>query len=202
MYTLKNPARPNGIKLLTSLDELTSEMLSQITKEVKLKPHYNIILLTYKTSLFNLASTAGGKMSENISITPILAKSASCDCSDCSNCKDCNSDPVKGTILTPIIAPSAIERGHELFIPIAAHINNVMKYINEDNDFRVSLFQKKYTGNLAAINSEGMYLDKMILADNNTNIYCFAFKIVPDTDIVATVPLHQHIDDYSKIVSR
>lgn len=190
MYILKNPEANGGIRLLTSLTELTQDMLNDITKNITIRPHYNIVLLAYKTSLFNLASANGKLDNENISVTPIIAKRAS------------DSAPVKGSktasaLTTPIIAPSAIERGHEIFIPVAAHINNVIRYINENNDFRISLFQKKYDGNLKANNI--VVTDATMLKDNNTKVYCFAFKVIADTDIVAEVPLHQTIEDFSYV---
>lgn len=184
MYTLKSKNNSIGINLPTSFDEITPEILERITKNVKLSDHYTLVALIYRTSLFKLAAqVVGGKADESISVTPVIAKHS-----------DCVGSPVKESLTIPIIAPSVLERAFEVYIPTAASVNKVMSFIQEDNELRVSLFQKKYTGNLEA-NGITEYTPEFVTQDNNTNVYILGFKAVADNDIIAEIPLHNNIVD-------
>lgn len=191
MYLLQSDKINYGIKLPTSIDEISSEVLQKITKDIELKPYYTLVCLAYRTTLFNLASQVKGKIKEDsIGIIPIVAKVAA-DAAD----KDSTNLPVKGSdaLIRPIIAPSSIERGYEVNIPTAASFNHVLRYINNDNDLRIELFQKKYVRNLQY---EGKELtEENIHVDNSTPVYLLGFKVVANNDIVATVPIHHSIDD-------
>lgn len=185
MYLLKNPSMDWGINLMTSIDEITPAFLTEITKLIELSKHYTIIALAYKTTLFNLSANNGSIGKDNIFVTPIIAKTADTDNSP---------SPVKKSVgLIPVIAPSSIERGHEVHINIKAHINNVLKYINTDDSFRISLFQKKYEENVKSMHI--IPTPNIVLEDNNTPVYCLSFKIVPNTDIVATNEYDGYVND-------
>lgn len=188
MYLLQGDKANYGINIPTSMSEITNEVLTELTKNIVLSPHHTLICLVYKTTLFNLASSVrNGLNQDTVSVTPLVAKVA--DAADSTHL------PVKGSEATmrPIIAPSVLERGYEVFVPTAASINSVMGYIQHDEDLRIQLFQKKYKGNAQTL---GVPLtDKIVIEDNNTDIYLLGFKIVGNNDIVATVPLKQEIDD-------
>lgn len=201
MYYLNSDKLAYAIKLLTSLEEITAESLLLLTKNVKLAEHYSIICLAYKTSLFKLASNVNGNFGDEvINVVPILAPKVS-DVSADADVIDTTHLPVKEMgLYRPIIAPSIIERGHELYIPTACSIQAVLGYLQKDNDLRIKLFRKEYTGNLKNLGIDNPN-DDYITEDNNTNIYLLGFKIVANNDIVAKVPLKQDIDDpayYSK----
>ncbi|AXH74482.1 MAG: hypothetical protein KNU04_gp03 [crAssphage sp. isolate ctbg_1] len=188
MYLLQGDKATYGINIPTSMSEITNEVLAELTKNIILSPHHTLICLVYKTTLFNLASSVrNGLNQDTVSVTPLVAK--------VSDTLVNTQLPVKeeSQVMRPIIAPSIIERGYEVFIPTAASINSVMGYIQHDEDLRIQLFQKKYKGNAQTL---GVPLtDKIIIEDNNTDIYLLGFKIVGNNDIVATIPLKQEIDD-------
>ena len=192
MYYLKSDKADYGINLLTSIDELTPELLNELTKEITLSKHYAIVCIAYRTSLFDMSSTiGGGKRPEMINVIPLIAKV---------NTDDTNS-PVKGETMigqSPIIAPTALERGYQVYIPSVATANQVFKYIANDNDLRTKLFQKKYDGNVKYL---GLYnaQPEMIIEDNKTKVIILDFKIVPMTDIVGYSPVNYTIEDFALI---
>lgn len=184
MYFLQSEKATYGINLPTSLDELTPEVLYNLTKDIKLSNNYTLICLAYKTTLFQLASdvNAGLGKDGNINVIPLIAKT------------DSVQYPVKECIANrPIIAPSVLERGYEVFIPTAASLQAVVGYLQHDNELRVELFQKKYKGNLK--DYKGVITDDVVIKDNSTPIYILGFKIVHNNDIVAINPIHQEIED-------
>lgn len=191
MYLLTSPSADYNIGLPTSLDEINNKILNDLTKNVTLSNHYSIICLVYKTTLFKLASKInGGIKDDSISVTPILVRS---------NNGDRIESPVEvseHTLIRPIIAPSSIERGHELFIPTAASLNSVLGYIQRDNNLRINLVQKKYIDNLKSLGCINPN-NKMIIEDNSTPIYLLGFKIVGNNDIIATVPLKYNVVDFA-----
>lgn len=194
MYFLYSEKANNSINLPTSLSEITPTILNNLTKDVNLSEHYSIVALIHKTSLFNIAANvAGGKLAETISIIPVIAKSSIT--ATASDAKDCSVAPVKGqTLLRPIIAPSVIERGFELYIPTAASVNNVCKFINNDESLRRSLYSKTYNGNVIK-NGIDNPSAQFIATDNDTKVYILGFKIIANNDIVATVPLKYTLDN-------
>lgn len=188
MYLLSSDKADYNILVPTSMSDITNEGLKDITKNIKVSEHYSIICLVYKTTLFNLASQVTCQLkADNISVTPILV--------DATAGLDNNGLPVKGSdgLIRPIIAPSAIERGHEVYVPTAASLNSVLGYIQHDNDLRIELYQKKYKKNVEALGV--IPTDKIVIEDNSQSIYLLGFKIVPNSDIIATVPLNQSIAD-------
>lgn len=179
MYYLQADKANYGIKFFTSVNEITPEILKEFTKNVKLSDHYVAVCIAYKTSLFNLASEIGNsKNASTVQVIPLIAKH-----------KD---EELVG--MKPIVAPSAIERGHHLFIPTAASMSSVVGYFKKFNDLRIKCFQKKYTGNLNFKLNITPLQDK-IVEDNNTPIFVLEFKIIPECDIVAVVPKDNYIKD-------
>lgn len=191
MYLLKSNKADYAIQLPTSMNEITNKILAELTDNITLKEHYTLVALVYKTTLFNLASQVnGGLKADSINVIPIIAKESVVTVT-----KDKNHLPVKGHdgLIRPIIAPSAIERGYEVYIPTAASLNSVLGYIQHDNDLRIELFQKKYKGNVESLGV--IATDNIVIEDNSQPIYLLGFKIVANNDIVATVPLKQSIKD-------
>lgn len=186
MYYLNSNKADYAIKLPTTLNEITPELLVQLTKNVKVAEHYRIVCLIAKTTLFKLASGVNGHNGDEIiNVVPALVPVKS---------ELINSPVNEHQLIRPIIAPSVLERGYELFIPTAASMQAVCGYIQKDNDLRVALFQKKYTDNLNNKTTKA-FDDKDIILDNNSSIYMLGFKIVAENDIVATVPFNHKVDD-------
>jgi len=186
MYLLKAENATYGINFFTNIDEITPEILERLTSKINLSEYYTVLCNVYKTTLFNLAAEIGGNKSKTstMSIIPIIAKTTS----DKFNIGD-----------RPIIAPTSIERGYQVFIPTAASMSSVIGYLKKFNDLRVQLFQKKYTGNILYNTSvpspvDGI-TDKEVIADNNSSIYILDFKIVANSDIVGTIPTNNTIND-------
>lgn len=186
MYYLNSDKANYAIKLPTTTKEITPEMLVSLTKDVKVSDHYRIVCLIAKTTLFKLASGVNGHNGDEvINVVPVIVPIAS----------ELINSPVKEhQLIRPIIAPSVLERGYELFIPTAASMQAVCGYIQKDNDLRVALFQKTYTGNLNN-KTDKAFTKEDIIADNNSSIYMLGFKIVATNDIVAQVPFNHKVDD-------
>ena len=105
--------------------------------------------------------------------------------------------PVEGEHIigsAPFIAPSSLERGHQVHVPSMASVNKVYSYISNDNDLRIKLFQKKYDGNIKYLGVNDI-TKEILIEDNNTPIIIIDFKIVPISDIVASSPIKPIIND-------
>ena len=200
MYLLKSNKLDYNINLPTTIDEV-KEVIKNVLDDVKLAPHYSVIAIAFKTTLFKLAAQAGGNTQDNsIQVTPIIAKTADAD-------TDVNSNsPLKEQIVVgnvPIIAPSVLERGFHLSLNIGASMAGVMNYLQNDPTLRINLFQKKYDGNVKALGvttiDGGIPMNNIIAEDNNTPVYIIAFKIVANNDIVASTPVEYTVDDITTL---
>lgn len=191
MYYLNSDKANYAIYIPESIHEITNDMLDKITKHINIAPHYSLIALLYKTSLFKLASKVNNNVGDDyIKVLPVFVRA------NYDNCNSRNLSPVeedKG-LIRPIIAPSVIERGYEVYVSTAMSLQSVLGYIQNDYNLRNSLINKTYKGNVLRLGVENPDA-KTIAEDNNTNIYMIGFKVVATNDIVAGVPYDYAIYD-------
>lgn len=188
MYLIKSVKTKTCINVPTSLSDFTPERLSNLLKDVTIAEHYVVLATVIKTSLFKLATDYNSKQSTALTAIPIIAKT---------------SNPVKEMMRVgdkAVITPTDLERGTYLPVPVKASFGNIMSLFANDNDLRVDCFQKKYKDNIYSIFDYSYHdniTEKDINKDNETPLYLVEFRIVPESSIIATVPLVRAIEDFT-----
>lgn len=166
MIQIKSEKKSYGINFPASIDELTADVLKSITEQVKLPKHYCIIALCFKTRLFDFVVAMNSKKEHSISVVPVLAKISE---EDSAETNAAVSDKV-------IISRSSLEMGTHLNLPVMISTDNARNYLASDEDLTKSIITR----------SNPIFKD-MIKRDN---IIVLEFKIIPVSDIKATVPLN------------
>ncbi len=191
MYYLKSKRLSYGMNIPTTLNEIAPEILTSLTKDVIVAPHYAIVALAFKTSLFEFAISINNNKKDNVKIVPIIAKTDS----DLYKVGD-----------RPIVASSGIELAHHVAIPTCISTNAVHGYFIRDEqltkdsniigaaNLRTECTKKQYTGNLTAIGITDT-TPSMIESDNKVSIYLLEFKIIPLNSIVGVMPGDFRLDD-------
>lgn len=163
MIELKSSKRNYGVILPNSIEEITPEILNEITKRVSLPKHYCVVALCFKTRLFDFVVAMNSKKESSVSVVPIMAKISEEDAKEI-NCEIGNK---------LIIDRSALERGSHLRLPVIISTDNIKSYINSDETL-----VKEIIGSKA--NTE-------IGMKKTSPIILLEFKIVPVNDISASV---------------
>lgn len=151
MITLKSDRLSYGINLPTSVDEITKEVLAEITAHINLPKYYAVIALCKQVNLaqFLLATSGNKKANVRVSVTPVLAKIGD------EAAKEINAEAGKRVV----IAVSDLERGDHLHLNTMITDNNVREYLDSDESLRRDIFAgTKF---------------------KNENVYIVEFKIVP-----------------------
>ena len=164
MITIKSEKKSYGINFPTSVSELTPDVLNIITEQVKLPKHYCIVALCFKTALFDFVVAMNSKKEHSVGIVPLLAKINEEDKID----TNANvSDRV-------ILSRSALEMATHISLPVLISTDNARNYFASDNELTKSI-----------INKTNPIFSNMTKKDN---IIVVEFKILPVSDIKATVP--------------
>lgn len=166
MIQIKSEKKSYGINFPTSVDELTADVLTSITEQVKLPKHYCIVALCFKTRLFDFVVAMNSKKEHSISVVPVLAKISE---EDSVETNAVVSDKV-------IVSRSALEMGSHLNLPVMISTDNARNYLASDEALTKSIITR----------SNPIFKD---LAKRD-NIIVLEFKIIPVSDIKATVPLN------------
>lgn len=164
MIQIKSEKKSYGINFPTSIDELTPEVLTSITEQVKLPKHYCIIALCFKTRLFDFVVAMNSKKEHSISVVPILAKISEEDAAE-TNASISNK---------VIVSRSSLEMGTHISLPVIISTDNTRNYLASDESLTKSIITR----------SNPIFKD-MTKSDN---IIVLEFKIIPVSDIKATVP--------------
>lgn len=180
MLEIKSKAKSYGINFPTSVEEITPEVLENITKGVKLPKYYCIVALCFKTKLFEFVTAIDSKRETNVSVVPILAKISEEDA------KDINT--AVGDKL--IIDRSSLERGSHLNLPVMIGSNNASKYIKSDNDLVRTISSGNFNKPKIDLN-----INKSLIPANSPTIVVLEFKIVPINTINASVPVDHKVED-------
>lgn len=172
MLEIKSKKLTYGIKFPTSLEEVTGDVLKEITTGIKLPKHYCIVALCFKTKLFDFVNTISYSKETNLSVTPLLANIAEgCESEINANCGD-----------KLIIDRSSLERGIHLNLPISISSNNAAAYFKQDSTLVKDIQEGKY--------NKDSYSPK---------IYVLEFKIIPIVDVKAAIPVNRESHDIFRI---
>lgn len=166
MITIKSEKKSYGISFPTSVNELTPEIFDEITKQVKLPKHYCIVALCFKTRLFDFVVAMNSKKEQAVAIVPLLAKINEEDK------VDVNADISDRVILSR----SALEMGTHISLPVIISTDNARNYFSSDEELTKSIISRR-----------NPIFTNMTKRDN---IIVLEFKIIPISDIKATVPLN------------
>lgn len=162
MLKIQSSTKNYGINFPTYVDEITPEMFKEITKRVNLPKHYCVVALCFKTKIFDFILSMKNKQEYNINVVPVMAKISDEDS------KEINSKI--GDRL--VIDRSSLERGNHINIPIMISSVNAKNYFESDTELISKILRK----------------DASLDIDVTKNIIIMEFKIVPVTDIAASVP--------------
>lgn len=158
MIKLSNDKLKLGINLPTSVDEITPEMLEQLTAQVKLGKNYVIIALCYEVNFMNLVLS-----NKQQKATKVYTKVAKL------NADSEYIDLKVGDIVA--ISKSAIELGQHLYIKSVASEAYIKAYLLD----KVRLSRPSATSiNASDLNDI-----------DGRNFLLMEFKVVPITDIKA-----------------
>lgn len=122
MITIQGEKTNYGINFPTEVEELTPELLNVITENIKLPKHYCIVVLCFKTTLFNFVAAINSNRTTDIGVVPVLAKIYD---EDVENVKAVVGDKI-------VIDRSSLERGVQLNLKTVISSNNARRYFNND----------------------------------------------------------------------
>lgn len=165
MLTIKSKRSSFGINFPTDVSEVTANVLTEITKNVKLPKHYCIIAMCYKTKVFDFVASLNKNVGPTIQMTPLLAKVNSDDISEN------NPDLKIGDRV--IVERASIERGTHLHLPTMVTIANASKYFGRDKELSSAIVKGEYD-----------YGHELI---TKPEIVILEFKILPVGDIHASI---------------
>lgn len=149
-----------GIKLPTSINEITPDVLNAIVNGIKIPKHYCIIAMAFKTKVFDFLSTIATKKDYSVQVTNLLAYIA-----------DEDKATIDANVADKIVIDrSSIERGNQLTINVDATVERAKQFFANDTELVRSIM----TGKNEELNSS----DSIILLN---------FKIVPIVDIKAAI---------------
>lgn len=175
MIKIKSDKLNYGINFPTSIYEIKADDLKFITQEVKLPDHYCIVALAFTTKLFDFCAAINSNRNTNIAVTPILAKIHEEDI-----------DVVHANVGDKVIMDrSSLERGVHINLKTVISSTSARNYFNEDQDLIKAIITKNSNANV----------DKELVSDKSPNIVVLEFKIIPVTDISASIPVIHDITD-------
>ena len=183
MITIKSEKKSYGINFPTSKEEITSELLEAVTKQVKLPKHYCIVALCFQTKVFDFVTMTKSRNNPNVAVTPVLAKISADD-----------AELINASVGDKLIIDrSSLERGVHLNLPVAINSNSARNYFEADPELCRNIMTKSDKSNV----------DKKLVDIKNSNIIILEFKIVPVNDISAANPMKHEVFDpfisYSKV---
>lgn len=189
MLVIKSKKLDYGINFPTELNEITPEVLTTLTKDVKLPKHHCIVALCFRTKLFEFVAAMRNSSGKDINITPLLAKISDNDA------KEIN--VAVGDKL--VMDRSSIERGVHLPIKTLCSTQHAYNYLDKDADLSRGIM----TGELNAdiIDSK---TNKPLTRTDSPYIYIINFKVVPITNIYGGIPVDSSVQDpflYKEVVS-
>lgn len=169
MIEVKSDKLNYGINFPTSIYEITADDLKRITNNVKLPKHYCIVALAFTTKLFDFCTAINSNRNTDVSVTPILAKISEEDV-----------HVVNANVGDKLIVDrSSLERGVHINLKTVISSSVARNYLNSDQELIKNIITKN---NKANINKE-------LVSDKSPNIVVLEFKILPVTDISASVPI-------------
>lgn len=184
MIKIQSAKLSYGINFPTSVKEITPEILTSITENVKLPKHYCIVALLFKTKVFDFCTMISSNRNATIGVTPVLAKIYDEDSQ--------NINAVVGDKI--VIDRTSLERGVQLKLPIMISSDNARNYFSKDDSLVKAIMTKDYE---AITNHK---INKQLIGANSPDIIIAEFKIVPVNDIYASMPIEYDVIDPFKVV--
>lgn len=147
----KNKEVEYKLNLPTTLSEITSDYIRDVTSNIEVESNYSIVGLIFKEKISTLAfNVRKNKKSSDISVVPVFVKSGATNSDFINNLKI-------GDKL--VISPSDIMLGHHLSTPRnLLTINNVLDIVNGNLD----LYNK-----LISINTECYFIEFKLVPNCN-----------------------------------
>lgn len=167
MITIKSKEKNYAIIVPESIDKGTKEVIGNYLTNVHLPKNYCIIALCYKTRIFDFITMLKNIKDSTVSVVPILAKISNEDANKI------NAEAGRKVI----ISRSALERAVHLNVKCAISVSNVRNYFIDSPSYIKELMTDKSNDNIA-----------------KKDIILIEYKIVPITDISATIDDSQIID--------
>ena len=168
MITIKHDGVQGVINLPTSVREITPEMFAQLTSNITLQKHYVLVALCWKLGISEILMT--NKKTGNAKVVTVVAKT---------NLEEKDAWVKVGDIA--IVNKSAIELGTHVHVDTVASMPSVYNHYVE--------LSKLGTPNAIGITKDALKdLPK-------EQVYLLEFKIVPVTDIKASVDAFKSNED-------
>lgn len=134
MITIKSASAKYGINFPSDVTEITPEMLTSITSNVKLPKYYCIVALCYKTKVFDFVASLNKKSSPMVATIPLIAKISEEDAKD-------RNVQVGDRIITD---RSAIERGTHINLKTMVSLGNAGNYFTKDRELIGQIIKGEY----------------------------------------------------------
>ena len=180
MLVIKSKKLSYGINFPTDLSEITPEVLTSLTENIKLPKHYCIVALCCNTKLFEFCASMRNGKDSNVAVTPLLAKISANDAEDMNI-------SVGDKI---IIDRSSLERGVHVSVPTLINTQNAYNYLDKDPDLSKAIMTNNASSVLVDPN-----INKSLAAGNSPKIYIMNFKIVPVNSIYGSIEMGTNIND-------
>lgn len=171
MLEIKSSTKDFSVKFPTKLNEITGDVLTQITAGINLPKYHCAVAMCFKTNIFNFVVAMSNNKNSSVSVVPILAKISEED-----------SKEVNAKVGEKIIIDrSSLERGVHLNLPTMITSNNAKSYFNSDPNLTKAIVTRD---NNIEIDPK---MNKQLIAANSPEIIVLEFKIVPVNAISASI---------------
>lgn len=189
MLVIKSKKLNYGINFPTELNEITPEVLTTLTKDVKLPKHHCIVALCFRTKLFEFVAAMRNSSGKDMSITPLLAKISDNDAQEM--------NVAVGDKL--VMDRSSIERGVHLPIKTLCSTQHAYNYLEKDPNLSKAIMTGE--SDMSIVDSK---MNKSLIPANSPYIYIINFKVIPITNIYGGIPVDSSVQDpflYKEVVS-
>lgn len=180
MIEIKSKKKNYGIRIPSSIGEITPEVLNTLVKGVKLPKHYCIVALCFDTKLFDFMTFINAKKPSTVAVSPLLAAIS-----------DEDSELINANIGDKLILNrTAIELGTQVNIKTMAAYNNIAEYINSDPELIKAIYDKDE--NVIKVDNN---LNKGLMIAKSPRIIVLEFKIIAVNDIRGAVDVNHIVTD-------
>ena len=180
MIEIKSKKKNYGIRIPSSIGEITPEVLNTLVKGVKLPKHYCIVALCFDTKLFDFMTSINAKKPSTVAVSPLLAAIS-----------DEDSELINANIGDKLILNrTAIELGTQVNIKTMAAYNNIAEYINSDPELIKAIYDKDEN-----VIKVGNNLNKGLMIAKSPRIIVLEFKIIAVNDIRGAVDVNHIVTD-------
>lgn len=167
MVTIKSKEKNYAINVPETITKGTKEVISNYLTNIHLPKNYCVIALCYKTRIFDFITMLKSSKDSTINVCPILAKIS-----------DEDANKINAEVgRKVIISRSSLERAVHLNVKCAISVSSVRDYFIDSPSYVKELMTDKSNDNIA-----------------KKDIILIEYKIVPITDISATIDDKQIID--------